>query len=360
MRVATIIGLCCALLSGTADGGQQIGFAGPFREFGGWPCSSADPPSRVKECNPPAVAEQLPPRERAEARFNRAMLLLDVLKMVEATAELDQALTDDPDNTHCLILRARIAMFGSSNAAVPYLNRILQIEPDNANALASLAWTKFNDDPASALKLATRALAIDPSSVDTLWVRALIFKKLNSFDEAERDLTRAVALEPDVIRVRMARAGLRMAAKRFTQAETDLTAALNVRPELPNMMVRKMRATSRFRLNNYAGAIEDISMVVGVQESLDVPRPMTKELVELYLQRAVAFVRLNKPAEARWDVDAVMKHSGLPEILQLQTYLRNNGFPDLPLDGRQSDRLADALVACFINDACARGVTFRI
>ena len=70
-------------------------------------------------------------------------------------------------------------------------------------------------------------------------------------------------------------------------------------------------------------------------------------------------LRLNRPAEARWDVDAVMKHSGLPEILQLQVYLRNNGFPDLPLDGKQSDRLADALVACFINDACARGMTFR-
>jgi hypothetical protein len=43
--------------------------------------------------------------------------------------------------------------------------------------------------------------------------------------------------------------------------------------------------------------------------------------------------------------------------LQMQVYLRSHGFPDVKLDGARSDQLDDALQACFIDDACGRGIS---
>jgi len=37
--------------------------------------------------------------------------------------------------------------------------------------------------------------------------------------------------------------------------------------------------------------------------------------------------------------------------------LRGHGFPDVTHGERWSDQLDDALQACFINDACGRGMT---
>jgi hypothetical protein len=43
----------------------------------------------------------------------------------------------------------------------------------------------------------------------------------------------------------------------------------------------------------------------------------------------------------------------------MQVYLRNNGFPDLTLDGKRSQSFDDALKACFVNEACGRGINQR-
>ena len=56
------------------------------------------------------------------------------------------------------------------------------------------------------------------------------------------------------------------------------------------------------------------------------------------------------------DFDALVGSGGARAILRIQVYLRRSGFPDVPVDGKRSDAFDDAVKACFINEACGRGL----
>jgi len=56
-------------------------------------------------------------------------------------------------------------------------------------------------------------------------------------------------------------------------------------------------------------------------------------------------------------LESIVRFGGARAVLQMQVYLRSHGFPDVKLDGVRSDQLDDALQACFINDACGRGIS---
>jgi hypothetical protein len=43
-------------------------------------------------------------------------------------------------------------------------------------------------------------------------------------------------------------------------------------------------------------------------------------------------------------------------VLRVQVFLRGNGFPDVPLDGRDSPALRHAIASCFGLNACFQGV----
>jgi len=55
--------------------------------------------------------------------------------------------------------------------------------------------------------------------------------------------------------------------------------------------------------------------------------------------------------------DAVLNLGGRPALTAMQLHLRKNGFPDVPLDGKRSAALDDAALACFVDQACGRGLT---
>ena len=77
------------------------------------------------------------------------------------------------------------------------------------------------------------------------------------------------------------------------------------------------------------------------------------DYVDLYIQRALALVRTGKSAEARRDLETVVKYGGKRTVLQMQLYLRSHGFPDVKLDGARSDQLDDAL-AGLLHQRCLR------
>jgi hypothetical protein len=84
-----------------------------------------------------------------------------------------------------------------------------------------------------------------------------------------------------------------------------------------------------------------------------------RDFVDLHIQWAIALTRTGNLADAKHDLATIVRFGGARALLQLQVYLRGHGFPDVALDGKRSDQLDDALQACFINDACGRGMTIR-
>jgi tetratricopeptide (TPR) repeat protein len=269
--------------------------------------------------------------------------------MEQAILELDAAIADDPSNISALLLRGRLKMQGRHEEAIADLERVLRLDPRNSNALATRAVMLMGLDDQGALREATKAVEFDPANVDALWIRATMLIRQGKLDEAERDLSSAIAIEPDEPRTLLSRAQVRMQLGKGSEAAQDATAVIAARHDLDAYQIR---AVVRGRSGDYAGALDDLNAVLAHPSAL----PGGGQFVELYVQRAIALVRTGKPAEAKRDLDSIVKLGGRRAVMQMQLYLRGHGFPDVKLDGARSDQLDDALQACFINDACGRGI----
>jgi tetratricopeptide (TPR) repeat protein len=335
---------------------DALGTAGPIRSFGTGKCDHGYAARQRGECDPPAIASDLPADVRSRQRVARAQQLVRIMRTEPATRELDMAITEDPANISALLLRARFRIPGQPTEAAFDINRVLQLEPDNADALATRAFIMMGQDDEAALRAATRALALAPANVDALWIRSLIAVRLGDTAQAQNDLDRAVTLEPDDRRTRMARAELRLQIGDSVGATNDLNALLALQYDLRAL---QMRAALLAAAGDDAGALADLNNILGPPGQRTLPGPARPDLVNMYVQRALVLTRRGKPDDAKQDLETIVSLGGNRAILQMQVYLRGHGFQDLSLDGKRSDQLDAALQACFINNACGRGIAIR-
>jgi tetratricopeptide (TPR) repeat protein len=346
--------LAAGLLVAPCFAYDRLGTAGPIRTFGGGTCK-VDFAARMRgECDPPAVDAALPRERRAQERVERALQLISVIRVEQAVHELDDAIADDPLNRSALLLRGRLRISGKLEEALGDVDRALQISPEDSNALATRAYILSGLRKEGSLPEATKALALNPENVDALWIRSMILLRMGSLDEAERDLNSAIALESDNAVTLLSRAQIRMQIGKTGEAGNDATAVLALRED---RRARQIRAIVEASSGDYAGALDDLNVILDRPKDQPVALPSGRDFVDLYVQRALAFTRTGKPAEAKRDLDAIVRFGGVRAVLQMQVYLRNHGFPDLKLDGARSDQLDDALRACFIDDACGRGIS---
>jgi tetratricopeptide (TPR) repeat protein len=333
---------------------DRLGTAGPIRTFGGGACK-VDFPARMRgECDPPPVDSTLPSERRSQARVERALQLISVMRVEQAVHELDDAIAEDPLNRAALLLRARLRISGKLEDALRDVDRALQISPDDANALATRAYILSGLGKEGALPEATRALALDPQNVSALWIRSMILVRMGSLDEAEQDLSAAIARESDYPATLLSRAQIRMQIGKTAEASNDATAVIALGDDRRARQIRAIVAASS---GDYAGALDDLNVILDRPKDQPVALATGRDFVDLYIQRALALTRIGKPAEAKRDLDAIVRFGGVRAVLQMQVYLRSHGFPDLKLDGARSDELDDALQACFVDNACGRGIS---
>jgi tetratricopeptide (TPR) repeat protein len=335
---------------------DRLGTAGPIRSFGGGTCKVDFAARRRGECDPPPVASTLPPERRSQERVERARQLISVMRVEQAVHELDDAIADDPLNSSALLLRGRLKIAGKSGEAIRDIDRTLQISPENSNALATRAFILPGQDDQDGLRDATKALTLDPNNADAFWIRSTILARTGNLDEAEQDLNSAVALEPDNPTTLLSRAQIRMQIGKTAEARNDATAVIALRGDRD---ARQIRAIVEAMSGDYAAALDDLNVILDRPKDQPVAVTAGRDFVDLYVQRALALARTGKPAEAKRDLDTIVRYGGVRAVLQMQVYLRSHGFPDLKLDGARSDQFDDALQACFINDACGRGISIR-
>ncbi|MEH2568571.1 tetratricopeptide (TPR) repeat protein [Bradyrhizobium sp. AZCC 2289] len=333
---------------------DRLGTAGPIRSWGGKTCNGGYAAIKRGECDPPPVNATSFPERRSQERIERAKQLISLIRLEQAILELDAAIADDPANTAALLLRGRLRIPGKSGEAMNDVELALRINPADSNALATRAYLFFDKDEQVALQHVNKALEIDPANVDALWIRSLILARIGSLNEAEESLSSALTLEPDNPRNLLFRAQIRMRMGKASEAGNDATALLAVRPTRDAFQIR---AIVRAMSGNYAGALDDLNAILAKPEDQPPMLPAGPGFVDLYVQRAIALTRTGKPAEAKRDLESIVRFGGVRAVLQMQVYLRSHGFPDVKLDGARSDQLDDALQACFINDACGRGIS---
>ncbi|MGJ4993943.1 tetratricopeptide repeat protein [Bradyrhizobium sp. HKCCYLS3077] len=355
-RFALAVIVIAELVSTQGLAYDAVGTAGPIRSFGSRRCDLGYAARQRGECDPPAIASALPAELRSRQRVDRARELIQLLRTEPALEELNTAIVEDPANASALLLRARLRIPGQLSEAAADVNRVLEINPDASDALATKAFINVTQDDQGSLQIVTKALSLNPTDIDALWIRAFIATRLGKLEQAESDLDRAVELEPDNPTTRLDRAELRLRTGNNDGAREDADAVLAVRPDLRAL---QLRAAIRTLSGDDAGALADLNALLGFPGARQPPGPVRPDLVNLYVQRALLLTRSGKLQEAGQDLETIVALGGRRAVLQMQVYLRGHGFRDVGLDGKRSEQLDDALRACFINNACGRGIAIR-
>ena len=134
------------------------------------------------------------PKDRQRLVIIEAQLLADRGQQQEALGFLDSILGLEPENVELLYQRAMTGQrFGQLDILEADLRRVIELDPDNADALNALGYTLTDqtDRHEEALELIEKALKIKPheaSFIDSLgWVQY----RLNNFEIALTHLRRA-------------------------------------------------------------------------------------------------------------------------------------------------------------------------
>ena len=136
----------------------------------------------------------------------RPLVLLEAQLLSEASAEdelfgfLDSQLALDPDNLGLLYFRAMSGQkFGSLDILERDLQRVIQLDPGNADALNALGYTLADqtDRHEEAYSLITRALIIKPEEAAFLDSMGWVLYRLERLSEAIDYLQRAYQLFPN-------------------------------------------------------------------------------------------------------------------------------------------------------------------
>ena len=128
-----------------------------------------------------------------------------------ALAAFQQALKISPNNIAALAGAAQIEYQAGSQAAVPLLNRLLQLRPKDPTASAMLAVLEYRKgNCAAAVPHFNSARELLDSQLDALHAYATCLVQLKRLDEAEATLQRAVALRPEDTRERQILASVQL------------------------------------------------------------------------------------------------------------------------------------------------------
>lgn len=337
---------------------SELGTAGPFRLIRGVSCEASLNELLNGACDPPSVDAKLTPQQQAAAHLDRAVVLLGLGRFEAAGAAVSQAVAISPQSQAPLLLRARLALsLGRTSDALRDLNATLALGSRNPDALASSAYLHLRQGRLRpALQEATEAVRIAPNNVDALWIRALILIASDEVKPALVELDEALRLEPSEPRSRLLRAEILLRDGQPLAAIEDAKTLLIQRPGDPSALL--LRATARASLGLQEGALDDLNELLGTPGR---PNPTAQNLRNagwLYIVRSALLSRLGRGNEAlRGLKDAAVDERRM--VLTLQLHLREQGFTDVPLDGKASEVFDEALVACFLNAACGRGLSFR-
>lgn len=350
-----------ALIMFTSNGGaaeNSLGTAGPLRFVANAPCPGGMLAQIQGKCDPPPVDPKLDPHARSAAEVQRAYQLIALIRMDQAKAALDAAITADPNNVAAYKLRARLAIPTALTAAETDVNAGLMLAPNDADLLATRAYLRGSKYVPGALRDADAAIAADPRDADAYWIRAGLLRSAGKLAAAEADLTSALNIDPHDMRLRLARAQLRLALNRPADAAADASAVLQQNPA--DMFARQVRAVVRGKLGDLQGAVDDLTAILGAPGQVANVTPANPSFGELYVQRAILLALLHRPDDAMRDLDTVAAIGGQRAVLRMQVYLRAHGYADLPIDGKRSAALDSAMKSCFVDNVCWPGLTQRI
>ena len=357
MKRIALLSLLFAFAASPCAAANDAGSSGPFRILGWATCDAGGLAKHEGACDPPALdAAGLSGLALTSARVERARKLIALLRLDAAKEELGKAIASAPTAVEALHLRARLRLsMLDLRGAEQDLDAAIAAAPDNAPVRSSRAYLHLQMRRwPEALREIDIALAATPDDPDARWIRASTLIALGQPDKAEQDLEIALR-DPSNVRARETRAVLRLGQNRLQAAVADADRVQAARPGDPTTL--NLRALANVGAGKPDEALADLAKLIGPPGGPYKTPPHYQDFGRLTYQRAMLLASVGRREEAMTDVAYVLDKGGIRAILRLQIFLRHNGMPDVALNGKRSSQLDEAVMSCFGNAACGRGLS---
>jgi tetratricopeptide (TPR) repeat protein len=308
-------------------------------------------------CQLPLLPQTTATSQLVAAHLVRAQFFTDMAELPKALGEVDAALELDPNNVAMRHLAARLAMStGDFTRAARDIAMAQQQSPDDANiAASSAALMELQQNLDAALDAFNEILARHPDHTFSRLARAKLFLSMAQPQNAIADFDVLLAgVNPDSALLPL-RATAYLQINEPERAIADYTKALAAHPEQLDLMLG--RATASMLAGDDNAALADFDIILGPVGGTARYAIGGDQLAKYRTQRAFVFVHLKRFADAAAEMADALDAGGKPAVLRAQILLRHNGFPQTPLDGRDSDGLRQSLQACFGLNSCFQRIS---
>ncbi len=172
------------------------------------------------------------PADTKDPRFfvYRASLLLTVGRVDEAGADIDRALSLDPQNSDAMAVQSIIALTQNQNEkAMTLAKKAVEAGPQSATAKVALSYAQqASFDLEAALASANEAVKLDPQNA-LAWARvAELQLSFGKRKEASAAAGKAVALNPDLSRTQTVLGFAQLAEARIKQGQEAFAKAITL------------------------------------------------------------------------------------------------------------------------------------
>ena len=328
----------------------QIGFV----NIGITPCMRAKTGNGPR-CELPSLPDNANTQQMVAARLSRAHFFTDVGELQNAMGETDAALSLDAKNADAHHLAARLATTGDLARAEREIKLAIGLRPEDVDLRATDAVRMNAREPSEdALREFNNILAKRSDHRFSRDERAKLLMALGRPDAAIADLDILLADRQDA-NLFAQRGAAYISTDHPQQAIDDFDQALKLVPGRFDLLTG--RAAAYELAGNDQAALADYDAILGPIDGPPAIIMRESQSAVYHMARAQVLIRLRRFADASSDMMHSVSAGGPRSILRAQVYLRQNGFPQTPLDGRDSPDLRAALQSCFGLNSCFQKIS---
>lgn len=301
--------------------------------------------------------------DRVAAHLARAVFDIEMQEPDKALKEVDAAIALDGENIDARHLAARISLskfdIDRAEREIVVARRLAPHDPRIGITYADvLVGRRANREAVGVLN---QIIHEHPNDLFARDKRATLFTYLGeccspgNYPVALNDYNYMIQHGAPDATLLARRAGVLVAIGRLEPAVSDLTEALGLSPD--NALMLKLRAEAYAALGKDDLAVKDYDALLA-EAAPGVPLHVLPYdmRAKVLVARGFSLVQLKRFGDAARDVIAAISVGGKPAILRAQVLLRRHGFPDVPIDGEASEKLQQALTACFGLKSCYQPV----
>lgn len=323
-------------------------------------CYAAAHEHRGKPCvEPPLAPDNASASARVHAHLVRAVFSIDMMEAEKALKEVDAALAIDADNVQARHLAARLALtlfdINRAEREVVIAHRLAPDDPQIATTYAIiLIGRQANRE---AIGVLNEVMRRHPHYLFARKEHAILYAHLGAccargnYTVALQDYDYLIRHGAPDVALLSSRADVLIALDQLEPAVADLTTALTLMPNNALLLIARAEAYAALQRDDLAVKDYDAVLAEAAPGVPLYPLPGDRH-AKVLVARALSLVQLKRFSDAANDVVAAISVGGKPAILRAQVLLRRHGFSEVPIDGKNSPELRQALSACFGLKAC--------